>query len=677
MEPSERVRDLWYQMNPFSALNKVERKPSKRLKCEQTAIDSHLTGRTVKWIVREASPEDQPSSVNSDLTKCCNEDFHTPVYPSPQIKKERQGTLHLFFQMPLSKSPGSVDLSSYATSPVIIIANRPEIPVTASTASPVKTSPIRSGSPGMTSSATTPSSPILSSSATRPHTPVLTSGSPCVNVVFPTDDPLSSSPEYGNDEPPCSIHEGTSLTSPSAEAALTSKSLPQTPNHPTNLSSLPIQRLRNRSLKFQAKWFKEFPWLHFEPNVDGVLCHTCVIAAELDLLKMSKYKEQTFISRGFKNWKKGIEKFTVHQKSICHNIANANLFPSNEPCDVNAQLGERLSQGQIVAQKSLVQIIEALQYLTQQGLPLRGNDDGEGNFTALLNLFSSRDGDFKTWLQKKTNYTSGLCQNEILQLLSHHILRSICKDVQSTPFFGVIVDGTRDCTGTEQKSICIRFMDEVFDIKDEFVGLYQMNSTTGADLARMIVDVLTRLQLPIDNLRAQAYCGAGNISGCQAEIKKIQPLATDLVEQKQLSSMLLKGDYHQDLVDRFPELETLHSELTFFRTRFPRATIEEYRQVFKGMCPEVRQKFPRVEALLRLVLISPASPCEAERSFSTLRGIKTWLRTTMSQERLNHLMICSVHKERLSTVDSRIIAEEFVSNNEDTRRRVFGKFHLE
>lgn len=176
-----------------------------------------------------------------------------------------------------------------------------------------------------------------------------------------------------------------------------------------------------------------------------------------------------------------------------------------------------------------MQIIETLQYLTHQGLPLHGKDDCDGNFTTLLQLLSSRDRDLTTWLLKKINYTSGACQNEILQLLSHHILRSICKDIQSTPFFGIIVDGTQDCTGTEQKSICVPFVNKVFDVKEKFVGLYQVNSITGSALARMIADTLTRLQLPINNLRVQAYDGAGNMSGtfsgCQAEIKKMQLLA--------------------------------------------------------------------------------------------------------------------------------------------------------
>ena len=56
-----------------------------------------------------------------------------------------------------------------------------------------------------------------------------------------------------------------------------------------------------------------------------------------------------------------------------------------------------------------------------------------------------------------------------------------------------------------------------------------MASTTGAALSMMLKDVLIRLGLPISNLRSQTYDGASNMSGkykgCQAEIKKEQPLA--------------------------------------------------------------------------------------------------------------------------------------------------------
>ena len=61
--------------------------------------------------------------------------------------------------------------------------------------------------------------------------------------------------------------------------------------------------------------------------------------------------------------------------------------------------------------------------------------------------------------------------------------------------------------------------------------------------------------------------------------------------------------------------------------------------------------FPHVEKLLCLLPVSPAYSWEAERPFSVLQRIKTWLRSTMPHKRLNHGMVCHVHRDRLRAVN--------------------------
>ena len=72
-------------------------------------------------------------------------------------------------------------------------------------------------------------------------------------------------------------------------------------------------------------------------------------------------------------------------------------------------------------------------------------------------------------------------------------------------------------------------MTETFQIKEKFLELYNIESTSGLSISAMILDVLIRLQLPIENLRSQTYDGAANMAGkfhgCQAKIKNHQPLA--------------------------------------------------------------------------------------------------------------------------------------------------------
>ena len=86
-----------------------------------------------------------------------------------------------------------------------------------------------------------------------------------------------------------------------------------------------------------------------------------------------------------------------------------------------------------------------------------------------------------------------------------------------------------------------------------------------------------------------------------------------------------------------------------------------------------KDMFSEIDKILRLYLTIPVTTCTAERSFSSLRRVKNYLRSTMSEERLNNIMLLHVHKEETDTLDLTEIARLFVSAN--TRRNdFFGKF---
>jgi hypothetical protein len=89
------------------------------------------------------------------------------------------------------------------------------------------------------------------------------------------------------------------------------------------------------------------------------------------------------------------------------------------------------------------------------------------------------------------------------------------------------------------------------------------------------------------------------------------------------------------------------------------------------MVPEVRVLFTAVEQLLRLMLICPVSSCAAERSFSALRRLKNWLRSSMSQERLNAITICHVNQTILDDLNLKQLAYQF-SQQSDIRKNAFG-----
>ena len=63
------------------------------------------------------------------------------------------------------------------------------------------------------------------------------------------------------------------------------------------------------------------------------------------------------------------------------------------------------------------------------------------------------------------------------------------------------------------------------------------------------------------------------------------------------------------------------------------------------------------------------------RSFSAMRRIKSYLRSTMSQGRLNYIMVLSVHKDLTDKMNLVDVANNFVSASEN-HLRVFGHFSV-
>ena len=60
-----------------------------------------------------------------------------------------------------------------------------------------------------------------------------------------------------------------------------------------------------------------------------------------------------------------------------------------------------------------------------------------------------------------------------------------------------------------------------------------------------------------------------------------------------------------------------------------------------------------------MIAIQPVTTASAERSFSNLRRLKTWLRTTMGEDRLSGLALMSLNRDKLSFDDVPEILNRF------------------
>ena len=71
--------------------------------------------------------------------------------------------------------------------------------------------------------------------------------------------------------------------------------------------------------------------------------------------------------------------------------------------------------------------------------------------------------------------------------------------------------------------------------------------------------------------------------------------------------------------------------------------------------------YPVVRHALLIALTLSSTTCTVERSFSTLRRVKTWLRTTSGENRSSGLCMISVHrnkvKENMQEITNKVISD--------------------
>ena len=89
----------------------------------------------------------------------------------------------------------------------------------------------------------------------------------------------------------------------------------------------------------------------------------------------------------------------------------------------------------------------------------------------------------------------------MLKILNRHI------------FFAILADETCDISNKEQLSVCIRWIDEKFEIHEDIVAIVHVQKTDSESLYMELMNTLTSVGLSIENCRGQGYDGAAAMMG--------------------------------------------------------------------------------------------------------------------------------------------------------------------
>ncbi|XP_028412554.1 uncharacterized protein LOC114535447 [Dendronephthya gigantea] len=153
---------------------------------------------------------------------------------------------------------------------------------------------------------------------------------------------------------------------------------------------------------------------------------------------------------------------------------------------------------------------------------------------------------------------------------------------------------------------------------------------------------------------------------------------------EKMESFLLKVLYDQDYSTELQFLEVnynddldigaLKSQLEVFKLLMKDTDCVSFYDIIAKIRELVELEQNMINHIITIcILVNPATSAGAERSFSPARRLMTWLRSIMSQERLNNLAVINGHKDRTDKLNLLGIANEFCDRSEN-RRRNFGRF---
>lgn len=118
-------------------------------------------------------------------------------------------------------------------------------------------------------------------------------------------------------------------------------------------------------------------------------------------------------------------------------------------------------------------MLQNVKFLGRQGIVFRGHDDAESNFMRLFKLREVDNPGLNAWLKRGTDtYLTLGIQNEMLEMMSLSMLRSISQKLHSADAFTIMADECTDISNNGQLVICFHLVHINIEVHEEFVGLY-------------------------------------------------------------------------------------------------------------------------------------------------------------------------------------------------------------
>ncbi|KAL4103605.1 hypothetical protein QTP88_018966 [Uroleucon formosanum] len=446
------------------------------------------------------------------------------------------------------------------------------------------------------------------------------------------------------------------------------------------------------------------PCLEYSPSKDSAYCFYCRAFP-------SNKSDITFISEGFRQWSKACFKsFPKHEQLVPHKESSTKIAGYNEAKQsgsiinkVNTQYNQEVAENR----EYLKCVLETLLFCARQGIAIRGHRENEesqnkGNFQELLNL-SSRDNDIiRRYFTEKEKKLSVFVIDSLENISENDSIHesdanSLLKSMKTFEFL-----------------FCVHFFKDIMSITNilskylqssniDYSSVQHMTKATIQELSNMrcedkfdmiwskanVMRIDNEICSPILSRKSKVpkKLGGGLKQNENCNVKDhykiniyFQVLDTIISDMKE---RFKENDIHilncmQDIIVNEPTKFTSFQDVSTmygFNESELKAETKIFNRMYRSLNTEntIQSKikymrsgdnaigFPTLAKLYKLFLTIPSNSAACERSFSCLRRLKNYLRSTMGQSRLNHLGILQIERERSLNINNDEVIKQFDS----------------
>ncbi|KAF0759466.1 zinc finger MYM-type protein 1-like [Aphis craccivora] len=426
------------------------------------------------------------------------------------------------------------------------------------------------------------------------------------------------------------------------------------------------------------------PWLIYSKITGKVFCGPCRLFQETN-------NGSYLASEEYNDWRSAFVRLKEHENSSCHKTCVVKLMDrGNVTQRIDSKIMEQVNQEKIYWRSVLTRIVSIVKKLGSRGLPLRGHDEiigsvNNGNFFMIVELLS----EFEPFLSQHVtrfqnsgsgniSYLSSTIYEETIKLMSNKSydnannmsgsykgLQARIRELNPLAFYipcathSLNLVGTHSVEASSQSVKIIEFnKTEKSETKCEARGLrIQLENVEMAFMAVLWGFLLDRLNAVSKNLQDVNIdvCTVLELYDSLIHLVNSQREVFDEYEEKALSKLccIYKSDIKKN---------EFINELLHFRTH-QITSFNEKKITPLSLLLVIYERnmkdLSNIEIALRIFVSTPATNCTVERSFSVLKRMKNYLRSTMSQERLNSLALLTIESDLTSSLEYEDIIDDF------------------